>query len=269
MHRWWLWLCLGACGGVASPEPDLGPVAAWVNGRDVTEAEVELVQRRPGSRRLERDEALDLLIDLELQAQAAEALGLHEERSYQAIVARLEAQAREGRRAALAKQYRMNQVATLPQIPEAVARAWFDANRGQIRTEFDVQQILSRSRPDAEKAARALADGLPFDEVAAQFPSQATRPPPIRFDGLAPGWWAALRGLSPGQSTAAIPMTGGRFAVLHLVERRDLGEPVFDEVRGRIVAVLQSQKLEDTRAETPAKLRRTATIEIAPAPDGP
>ncbi len=259
---------LTACGSDAPPPAELteDAVAAVVNGRPITEPEVELAQMvgGPGGERLDRAQAIDQLVDLELEAQAAEAAGLHEDPRFQKVAQRIRTEASTAYRDRLAKHFRMDQLANLPEIPEAESRAWFDANQDQLRAEFRVRQVVTRSLADAERAAASLKAGSPWEEVQKAFSGEASEPPPIRFDRLSPGWWEALSELAPGEASDPVNLIGDRYIVFQLVERRDVEAPSFEDVSRQITALLQANWLADQRASGRAERREAARIEIVP-----
>lgn len=268
MKRWILVVCwLAACRTEAPVEPSDDPVAARVNGRAITEAEVAFAQRRggPGGETLDRTQALEGLVELELEAQAAEAEGLHEAATFKRVAQQIRTEASTAYRENLAKHFRMSQLEALPDISEATARAWFDANQDRIRAEFVVRQVLTRSRPLAEQAAAVLASGTPWADVKAQFSGEASEPPPIGFDRLAPGWWEALSALSPGESSDPVNLIGDRYVVFQLIERREVASRTFEDVKRKIMAVLEAEALREQRANGRTERRRAATIELAPA----
>lgn len=245
-------------------------VAAVVNGRPITEAEVaqRLRDRGPGTPAT-REDAIEHLVTLELQAQAAEKQGLDQDPSFQADMETLEAGVRAQRRLKLARLYRLTSMAGAAAIPEQQARAYFDANQERIRTEVEVKRIVTRTRADAEKALAALAEGTAFDDAAAMFPGEARGPVRMGFDTLPDEWWQPVSKLAPGAHTDILPLEGGRFAIVELVARRELPAPAFEDVRRRIETVLTARALDTRRREQDAALRKEATIEVRQAAAAP
>lgn len=259
-----LLLLFASCGTPAPAESGADPVAAWVNGRPITEPELEFAQRRggPSGEALDREGALAQLVQLELEAQAAEAEGLDEDPVFQFTAQKIRTEASSAHRQSLAKHYRMAQLERVPDVPESEARAWFDANQEQVRVEFEVVRVMARSLPAAEKAATALESGAPWHEIRSKFGIEAKEPPTIGFDRLAPGWWEALSVLAPGEVSEPVHVIGDRYVVFRLVERREVEAPTFERTQRKIVALLQAKWLEEHRAQSREARRQAATIEI-------
>lgn len=253
----------------AAPAPEApatGPlaVAVRVNGRPITEAEVALRmnERGPGKAKLTRDEALERVIELELQAQAAEGMGADKETSFLADMALLQAKVNDARRTALAKSYRMRSVDGLPPPSEAEVQAYLTEHEARLDVELKLRRVRARTRADAEAALAAVRAGKPFDEVAHEFPGETFDVGPLGFDTIPDQWWRALEGVEPPGFAEVVPMGEGRFEVLQLLERKKVPRPAPEELARRAAAVLHAQAFEARRIAQAEQMRKAARVEI-------
>lgn len=245
-----------------SDEFPVGRVAAVVNGKPISEAEV-VVRLRDRGGFANRDEALDALIVLELQAQQAEAAGLHKSPDFQTEMEVAAAKFRDARRVKLSKTWRLKTLATLEAPKEDELKTWFASNAAFIQTEWRLKRLTTRVAGDADKALAALNAGKPFDEVVASFPGEPVDLGPLRFDAISEAWWQALKPLQPGQHTGVIPQ-GERFIILEVVERTALPPADFSSVRPRILSILQAQQYEQRMRGLGDELKKGAVIEKKP-----
>lgn len=245
-----------------SDEFPVGRVAAVVNGKPISEAELSVRLRDRGGF-ANRDEALDALIVLELQAQQAEAAGLHKSPDFQAEMALAAARFRDARRVTLSKTWRLKTLSALAPAPEDELKTWFSSNAEFIQTEWRLKRLTTRAPADADRALAALRAGKPFDEVVASFPGEQVDLGPLQFDAVPETWWQALKPLQPGQHTGVIPQ-GERFVILQVVERKMLPAADFSSVRPRIAAILHAQNYEQRMKGLGDELKQGAVIEKKP-----
>ena len=112
----------------------------------------------PGTARPDRDQVLATVIDQELAAQRATALGLDADPGYREELARLEAQVTGFRRQRLAVLLERDVGAKAPVDPAAV-RAYYDQHAARIGTQTRVWQILLRDDTVANTAAGGTSTG--------------------------------------------------------------------------------------------------------------
>ena len=242
-----------------SEEAPVHPVAATVNGRAISEAEVQLRMRERGGP-ANRAEALDALVLLELQAQRAEAAGAARDPDFLAQMEPVLARMRDARRMKLAKIWRLRTLAQLEPVSEADARAWLATHGDFVRAQWRLKRITTRRREEASQALLELEAGRPFDEVAAAFPGEAIELGPLGFDSIPEDWWAALAPLAPGARTPIIS-AGERFLILQVVERQELPLADFATLRRRIETVLQVRHFEERMRSLGEELKKGAVIE--------
>ncbi|MFQ5664816.1 MAG: peptidylprolyl isomerase [Candidatus Binatia bacterium] len=264
-------LALGAYGLVAPAASSgvLPPgVVALVNGKPIARALLDAVAVTPRRGRLPaagRRLALDKLIDEEILVQRALALGLAErDRVVRNMLVRT----------------MLDSIAGAQEVADpndAALRAYFQRNseryRGQARVALrqifvDVAdaQHDAAGRARAAEAARALAAGAPFAEVAARL---GDRPPVPLPDGLLPlgklveylGPTAAHAAaeLAPGATSA--PIRSGRGYRVLLVSDRVV-EPAadFSRLRAAVLADWRREARERAVATALARLRAQAAI---------
>lgn len=265
-------------GGAATASPGKSTAAVTVNGVAITEAEVQLALRPgPGhgndvSGPERRKVVLAGLVREELARQKAVELGLEPEGAAADEVARLEMLLSGTKRKALAEAYFSRQVLKKAEPTEQEARAYFEANGAVLRTEFHVNQLLLRDEAQITQLQRELAAGAPFVEVARRqfpgLPEGVGQPWDLGFLSwrqLPEQWRAVLEKLPAGEVSPIIRGPGGRFWLVHLVERRAKSDVTFEEVRPMIVEDLKRARLEQLSAQAEQDLRKSARIvEVAP-----
>lgn len=271
-------------GGAATASPGKSTAAVTVNGVGIAEAEVQLALK-PALSRAEgptghgneasvaerRKGVLAGLVRDELARQRAVELGLAPEGAAADEVARLETLLSGAKRKALAEAYFTRQVLKKAEPTEQEARAYFEANGAVLRTEFHVNQLLLRDEAQITQLQGELAAGVPFVEVARrQFPNLPEgvgQPWDLGFLSwrqLPEQWRPVLEKLPAGEVSPIIRGPGGRFWLVHLVERRAKSEVTFEEVRPMIVEDLKRARLEQLTAQAEQDLRKSARIEERP-----
>jgi parvulin-like peptidyl-prolyl isomerase len=73
-------------------------------------------------------------------------------------------------------------------------------------------------------------------------------------------------GMKPGQVSDVIAGEQGRFWILKLVDRREVQGATFEQVKPRIVSVLERQKLEKARTAMLEELRKKADVVYSSPP---
>ena len=270
---------LGAC-RPASPQPRAAepsaPVAAealaTVNGVAITRPEVVAAARGPsahgGTGVAETPaETLERLIQEELRAQRAVRLGLDRDPGFRADLARAEASLRSWRRTQLATLLETHDQTTRPEVTEAEARAFYDANAPRIRTEVRVAQILLRDEAAITRALAEVRGGAPFEEVArrqfAGLPETAGRPWDLgylRWNLLPAAWRDLAYSLPVGQTSEVLRGPNNRFWIINVVDRRERPELTFEAMRAAITQTLQEERRLAVRSGEREDLRRDARI---------
>lgn len=285
-------LVLASCSSSGTPrEAPVPPaaagddVAATVNGVVINRAELALVMSAApgphgGGPPAPPETVLAHIIDRELLAQAALAAHLDRDAEFKTELDRREAQLAQWRREQLADLYEEHAASRRPEIGEADARQYYDANATKIRTEVRVGQIMLRDEARANQALADLRAGASFDDVAVRsfpaVPDLANKPWELgflRWNQLPEPWRPVLDAIAVGQVSDVIRGPNRRFWILKVLERRENPELTFEAMRPLVTTVLQEQHAAEARTRTAAEARRSARIVIvnatpsaAPAP---
>jgi len=258
-------------GGAAAP--------ATVNGTAISAAELALAMGTAARAENphgggsgvapDRGQVLAGLIDLELAAQRAVALGLDADPGYRDELAKLEAQLASVRRQRLAALFDKDVAARAAVAPAAV-QAFYDQHVDEIRTRVRVWQLLFRDRAKATAAAAELAGGAAFEAVAARVLNAPAGTTPwdvgyLAWNQLPPAWAPTLPGLAVGATSGVISGPGGRFWIIRVIDRQRDDEQTFERARAAIELRLGDEAAQTARAQALTELRRQARIELAPA----
>jgi peptidyl-prolyl cis-trans isomerase C len=255
-----------------APAPVEG-LLATVDGRSITRAEVLASMRSApshGGAAETEAEALERVIQEEVLAQHARALHLDDDPAFREQDRLAEARFHAARRAQLAALAERRIAALRPAVGEAEVRAFYEANVARIRREVHVQQILLRDEAAAQQAARDVAAGAAFEEVARR-PFAGLDPSLrpwdlgfLRWNVVPDAWLPALATLSPGQTSGVIAGPNHRYWIIKLVERRDAPDVTLDVARPAILQSLQEGAATARRSAEAATLRQRARVVIAP-----
>lgn len=270
---------LGACSRTEPEhafEPARGEVVARVNGVPITRSELELWAGRARAHAAAADadagadaeaKALESLVGRELVRQAAYNQRLHEQPGVASKLAALRAQYLAAQRDELAAAFNAHELASAPAVGEADVKAYFERNADVLRTEYHIMQIAYSRDPQAiAEAKRALDEGAAFEAVAARrFAGLPEGQRPwdlgfLRWGQLPPEWREVVAGLAPGRSSGVLKGAGERWWIIHLVEKRVNAGVTFESERQAITTLLQNERLERSRAERSAALRKNADV---------
>ena len=162
-------------GGARTSTPAAAAAPATVNGVAIGAAELALAMATAARAESphgggsgvtpDRGRVLAGLIDQELAAQRAVALGLDADPVFKDELAKLDAQLASVRRQRLAALFDKDLAARAAVAPAAV-QTFYDQHVDEIRTRVHVWQILFRDRAKATAAAAELAGGATFEAVA-------------------------------------------------------------------------------------------------------
>ena len=261
-------LALTACGGESgastdqqteSSAPDAENVVARVNGEALTAVDLQsqiqaMSQRGQG---VNRDQALQELIELELMSQKAEAAGLPDQPE---IAATIERQ----RSSLLAQHLIRSQLQDFEVSEEELRAAYEERTAGTQGMEYKARHILLEEKEQAEEMIRQLDDGAEFAELAK---NNSTGPTKSRGGDL--GWFSAeqmvepfmneVKTLEPGDYTAEPVETQYGWHVIQLDETREAQKPAFEQMKRDLRNELVGKKIQ----EYVGSLRDDAKIEIS------
>jgi len=124
-----------------------------------------------------------------------------------------------------------------------------------------------RARQKAEDVARRIAAGAPFEALARQYSTDASKVKGgdlgfIHRGQLIDEFERALNSLGPGQVSAVIETIYG-FHLLRLVETHPAAQKTFDEVKTALTRDLTETRCNQASAEWLKRLRDAAHIEIS------
>ncbi len=260
-----------------SPVP-VKDTAVVVNGRAVSEAEVQLRRRGRGPKdsSLTREKAIDQVVLAELEAQRAEQLGLDRDHAFLEHMEEISVQLRDARRFELAKLLRMREVVDRAVPAEAEVKAYFEAHQKHLHTEYHLQELLAPNRAAADADLAAIRGGARFEDVALARATAIVGPmdegskpyelPPLSFDRIPPEWWPAIDTLTPGAVSDVIAVGQDKYAILRLMETREGPEVKLEDARPKLEMLLKAQAMETRRIQLEAELLKSAKVERRPAP---
>lgn len=273
-------LTIWSCGGESSsPAPVVPPqdadVVARVNGVALHKTDAEILLRQHD--RNVRDPTvvgeipqgtIDTLVRDELRAQEAMVLGLDLDPKYQAALREKEAVLGAWRREELGHLLIADRTAKSGEITEDEARAYFHDHQAELATETHVFQILMRDRAAIEAAEAAVKSGRSFEDVAAEHfavpPTSAKKPWDLGYLRWAqlPDPWRPTIDTVPVGGTSGIVESGGRFWILHVVDRRTDPSIDFDRARPDVMHALEVERASRAVSEVDDELRQKAQIEL-------
>ncbi|NJK88638.1 MAG: hypothetical protein HC923_04040, partial [Myxococcales bacterium] len=230
--------------GASASLPAPRTVAMVINGKSISEAEVQLRMRGLGRQLVSREAAIAQIIEFELQAQEAEKLGFGDDPSLVEEVEMAVARAAEVRRSQLAKRYRMKALSSMKEASSDEVKKYIEENRERIGQEITVYRVTGSSRAEAEKLLEALEAGTPINALGQSNPTEAGPVGPLGFDTVPESWQEPLGSITPGGRTGIIEMDPTRFVILQLLDRTSIPEPAPEELERRVKAVLQIRAYE-------------------------
>jgi peptidyl-prolyl cis-trans isomerase C len=268
-------------GPAGSPSASAAPVAsveskvlASVNGVPITELDVQIRLRGPGSHGgpsspVPTPAVVETVVREELLRQRALELGLDRDPTYKQKHDEMLGQLTAFERRELGELYYQNAIGNAPRLTDEDAKRYFDENASTIRAELHIEQILFRRDDAGARAAlEEIKGGKSFEEVAAaKFPPQAAAGEKkpwdlgwMRWNQMPDQWWGVVFALKPGEVSNIILGGEARLWILKVVERRDNGSITFDEAKPRIMNALERKRSEETRAKSLQELRDKAKI---------
>ena len=235
-----------------------GPIVETVNGTPVPQALLEAVARGRNldlSKREQREQALMLLTDYVLLAQAAQQGGFFSNEQFRADVeaARLQGV---GTAALLELQQQVP-------ITDAVVQAEFDAQVARLgKYEYDFTQLLFDNENDAQKAAQDVLGGKPFADVYNAWRGKAKQAKAftrVRTDQVPEELAKALADLKNGETTKVPVKTRFGWHVVHLDIVNPFTPPPFEQVKDSVRQTMLKKVGQDRLRQ----LKEQAKIEYA------
>ncbi|MCK9533059.1 MAG: peptidylprolyl isomerase [Gammaproteobacteria bacterium] len=230
-------------------------VVVTVNGQPVTQADLERYSaERPGA---PREQLLDELVARELIYQDALKRGLDKD----AEVKREIAEMRE--RVLMAAAVR--QAVEQKPVTEDELKAEYDKVKAQLaRDEFKARHILVADEAQARQIIAELDKGAEFAELARKHSTGPTNKTGgdlgwFSAEQMVPPFADAVRKLKKGSYTKAPVQTQFGWHVIKLEDTRSVPAPSFAEVKERLHAALQQQRV----AEYVQNLRKGAKVDPA------
>ena len=149
---------------------------------------------------------------------------------------------------------------------EQELRAEYEAQLAQMpKTEYHARHILVATEPFAQKIIERLEKGEKFDALAKSESMDSSKNNGGDLGWFTPGrmvpeFAGAVMALKPGEFTKKPVQTQYGWHVIQLIETREVTPPPFDQVRQRLVQVVQAKKFRIYQDE----LMRNAKIEKFP-----
>jgi foldase protein PrsA len=271
-------VCAAACGsgssaGSRSAEPGTSAglraseVLARVNGVPITADEVAAENVNGAS--VTGKALLLAVVQKELAAQRAEALGLSADAEYRRELERKQAEVTVWKRKQLSALLYRREVQAKSSVSDDEVQQYFDANRARIRQELHLLQIFTRDRGRIDGALRDLQGGREFTDVARELWQDRVpgkTPWDLGFQRFAqmPGAWLDVAyALQPGAHSGVIEGSNHRYWILQLVDKRET-DTGLEQVREPIRTLLQGQKLEQMGRALETALLEKASIVYTP-----
>jgi len=266
-------LALSACGGESGASTDQQSeasapsdenVVARVNGEALTavdlQAQIQAMSQR--GQGVNREQALQELIELELLSQTAELQGLPDQPEIAASINR--------QRSSLLAQHLIRSQLQDFEVSEDELRAAYEERTADTEgTEYKARHILLEEKEQAEKMIQQLDDGADFAELAK---NNSTGPTKSRGGDL--GWFSAeqmvepfmneVKTLEPGGYTSEPVETQYGWHVIQLDETREAQKPPFEQMERELRNELVGKKIQDYVGS----LRDDAEIEISEGESG-
>jgi len=253
---------LAACQPKTSAVTDSSPPVATVNGAPITRNFYDFYikgitgGKSPADLTAEqRSLALDNLVRAQLVAEQAVKEGVDKsgDAAYMLQLARLNVLEQ-----AMQERYLKDR-----QPSEQELRAEYEAQLAAMpKTEYHARHILVATEPFAQKIIDRLDKGEKFDALA-----KAESMDSSKNNGGDLGWFTpgrmvpefagAVMALKPGEYTHKPVQTQYGWHVIQLLETREVTPPPFDQVRQRLVQVVQAKKFKQYTDE----LLRNAKVE--------
>jgi len=241
-----------------------GPVAETVNGTPVPQALLESVARARNldlAKREQREQALALLTDYVLLAQAAQQNGFHANSQFRADV--------EAARLQALGNATLGQMQQQAPITDAVVRAEFEAQVARAgKNEYDFTQLIFENADDALKAESEVVAGKAFADIYKVWRAKAKQAKSftrVRADQVPEELAKALSELKNGETTKVPVKTRFGWHVVHLDIANPFTPPPFEQIKDSVRQTL----LRRVGQERLHQLKEQAKIEYPPGVAAP
>jgi parvulin-like peptidyl-prolyl isomerase len=251
---------LAGCTGASVPPTVPADLAATVNGRVITRAEVERLSRSGHGTGGSVDEhaVLEALISQELAAQRAEQLDLEPDEAGMKELVRAQAELDAVRRRVLSSALYAKEELKAADVSPADARAYFAAHQQDLRLQAHLKMVMGRSSAELEQLkAQGSLDSSARD---LGYLTWAQMPAP---------WRAAVRALKPGELSAVLPGDHGRYWLLQRVDAHQGPELSLEAAMPMIRQAVAVERGSSARDALDAQLRQRARIVYPKARPGP
>lgn len=249
----------GGNGGGAAEAPDPDNVVARVNGKPIAEvaldAQIQAMSARGQS--VDRAQALQELITVELLAQEAEKQGLPEQPEIQAEIER--------RRASLLAQHLIRAELTSHEVTDEAVRARYDEDiaASEGSREYKARHILLESEDKAQSLIAELDEGAEFQALAKEHSTGPSGPQGgdlgwFQTGDMVPPFGTAVEALEPGQHSSEPVKTQFGWHVILLEETRAAEPPAFEDVRSQLRSRMVSEHIQQFVAD----LRQQGEVEV-------
>ncbi len=239
-------------------------VLATVNGAPITASDFAIATQTLGDSlnnvpEGQRDEmVLNLLIDMEILATAAEKDGFADDPVFKQRMDYLRAQA-------LREIYMERKIGDA--VSDEAVKARYDEEVAKLgpQEEVSARHILVEDEDTAKKLIEELNNGADFAKLAEENstdPGSKTRGGALGFfraGQMVPAFEEAAFALEPGQMTEAPVQSRFGWHIIKVEEKRPIAVPTFEEVADQIRQVL----IREAYVSELDKLKQTATIERA------
>ncbi|MBB4103072.1 peptidyl-prolyl cis-trans isomerase [Allorhizobium borbori] len=266
-------ICIAAT--AASAQEAAGPIAARVNGVEITTSDVAFAAAffgnpSPDAPTAARTSAMvDAMIDIKLLAAEARRQGIEKQADYQRQLNFLAEQA-------LRSAYLSQEVDKA--VTDESVRAFYDKQVKAIAPvqEIRLSHILLKTREEADKVSTALASGQAFETLAKESSADTVSGREggslsfLKKEALPAEIASAVAGMKPGEVAKAPIQTPFGFHVVRLDEVRNAPPPSFEELAPRIRQSLESAAIQSivARLRTSAKIEKLVPDVPMPADSG-
>ena len=244
-----------------APKSDTDPVVAKVNGETIRRSEVLETQKLlpPQYRNLPLEQIypllLDEMIDSRLATSEARRMKLQNDPQVKRRIANAEDQI-------LREAYFDREVSKT--LTDQELRKRYDEIVAAMpkQDEIRARHIVVKTKEEAEAIIKQLQAGGDFATIAKEKSGDGSKDEGgdlgyFTQDAVVPAFWAAARGLKPGEITKAPVETEFGWHVIQVEDIRPVQPPPFDSVREQLYTQLSRQII----AEQLEKLRNKAKVE--------
>jgi hypothetical protein len=252
-------------------------VLATVNGVPILDGEL-LVAATATARKADKEAPdraqtlLDTLIQDELLAQKALAMGLDQDPHFAEKFALTEAQHAITRRKALAAMAQ-RALAEKTTVADAEAQKFYNDNAVMMRTEVHILQTARHGQAAMDAALGELKAGKTFDQVAASafgtIPPEAKRPWDLgwlHWGQLPHQWRPVVPQLAAGGTAPPMPGTGDQLWLVQVAEKRENPALTFEKLKQPIMEWLRFSRTEEAAKREAQELKARAQIRVVKPP---